>query len=78
MNQQFVSRSTVCKNCTAPICFTNIHRRELQSKAISLGLATHAVADAGRTQVESGSVTVLGIFGPDFIVNEVTGHLKLL
>lgn len=43
------------------------------------GINYYLVADAGRTQVEPGSLTVLGI-GPEYeeILNSVTGHLKLL
>lgn len=43
------------------------------------GLNTYIVADAGRTQIASGSLTVLCI-GPDTVrrVNSVTGSLKLL
>ena len=42
------------------------------------GLTWSIIQDAGRTQVDSGSMTVLGI-GPNKArdVNKVTGHLKL-
>ena len=51
----------------------------LQAKAISLGLVAEVIADAGRTQIEAGSYTVLGIGpGPLSVINSVTGHLKLL
>jgi hypothetical protein len=36
---------------------------EYQLKAVSVGLFTQIIADAGRTEVESGSKTVLGVFG---------------
>ncbi|EPE30353.1 Peptidyl-tRNA hydrolase II [Glarea lozoyensis ATCC 20868] len=51
----------------------------LQATAISLGLVAEVIADAGRTQIASGSHTVLGIGpAPKSLVDKVTGHLKLL
>ncbi|KAI9820685.1 MAG: hypothetical protein M1827_005054 [Pycnora praestabilis] len=51
----------------------------LQAQAVSLGLVAQVVQDAGRTQIASGSLTVLGIGpAPKSKVDEVTGHLKLL
>ncbi|KAH8710048.1 peptidyl-tRNA hydrolase PTH2-domain-containing protein [Phaeosphaeriaceae sp. PMI808] len=51
----------------------------LQAQAISLGLVAHVIHDAGRTQIASGSATVLGIGpGPKSVIDQVTGHLKLL
>ncbi len=51
----------------------------LQATAISLGLVAEVIADAGRTQIEAGSRTVLGIGpGPKSIIDKVTGGLKLL
>merc|ERR1712144_70018 len=51
----------------------------LQATAISLGLVAEVIADAGRTQIASGSHTVLGIGpGPASVINQVTGTLKLL
>jgi peptidyl-tRNA hydrolase, PTH2 family len=51
----------------------------LQAKAMSLGLVAEVIADAGRTQIASGSHTVLGIGpAPKSVIDEVTGHLKLL
>ena len=50
----------------------------LQRQAEGEGLAAVIVRDAGRTQIESGSATVLGIGpGPSEIIDKVTGHLKL-
>ena len=51
----------------------------LQATAISLGLVAEVIQDAGRTQIASGSHTVLGI-GParKSVLDKVTGHLKLL
>ncbi|ELP91395.1 peptidyl-tRNA hydrolase 2, putative [Entamoeba invadens IP1] len=52
---------------------------ELEKQAKGLGLITKKICDAGRTQVEPGSITVLGIGpGPKSVINEVTGKLKLL
>ena len=51
----------------------------LQATAISLGLVAEVIADAGRTQIASGSHTVLGIGpAPKGVVDRVTGGLKLL
>lgn len=51
----------------------------LQAQAVSLGLCAQIVRDAGRTQVASGSATVLGVGpGPKSVVDRVTGGLKLL
>jgi len=52
---------------------------DLAREAETAGLVCGVVRDAGRTQVQSGSVTVLGIGpGPVDTVHQVTGHLKLL
>ncbi|KAH8811540.1 peptidyl-tRNA hydrolase PTH2-domain-containing protein [Xylogone sp. PMI_703] len=52
---------------------------ELQAKALSLGLVAEVVVDAGRTQIASGSHTVLGIGpAPKSVIDQVTGQLKLL
>lgn len=50
----------------------------LQVQALSLGLAARVIQDAGRTQIASGTRTVLGILGPKGVVDRVTGELKLL
>ncbi|EEH40625.1 hypothetical protein PAAG_02601 [Paracoccidioides lutzii Pb01] len=50
----------------------------LQAQAVSLGLCAQVIQDAGRTQIASGSRTVLGILGPKGVVDGVTGSLKLL
>ncbi|TNY19540.1 PTH2-domain-containing protein [Rhodotorula diobovata] len=51
----------------------------LQASAQSLGVCARSIQDAGRTQVDPGTTTVLGIGpAPVRIVNQVTGHLKLL
>jgi peptidyl-tRNA hydrolase, PTH2 family len=50
----------------------------LQGQAISLGLVARVIRDAGRTQIQAGSATVLGVLGPKSVVDQVTGGLKLL
>ena len=53
--------------------------QELQAKAMSLGLCARVIRDAGRTQIASGTATVLGVGpGPKSVVDQVTGGLKLL
>lgn len=50
---------------------------DIISKAESFGLGAFAIHDAGRTEVEPGSLTVAAI-GPSYeeLVNVVTGHLR--
>lgn len=51
----------------------------LQAQAVSLGICAQVIHDAGRTQIASGSATVLGVGpAPKSKVDEVTGHLRLL
>lgn len=51
----------------------------LEAQARKAGLCAKSIRDAGRTQVAAGSKTVLGIGpGPVKIVDQITGHLKLL
>ena len=51
---------------------------ELKRNARALGLTAAIIRDAGRTQVEAGDATVLGVGpGPVEVVDQVTGHLKL-
>lgn len=52
---------------------------EYKEKAKKKGLITSKITDAGRTQIEPNTVTVLGI-GPDITekFEDVTGDLKLL
>ena len=50
----------------------------LASHARDAGVVFGVVRDAGRTQIASGTMTVLGIGpAPIEIVNQITGHLKL-
>ncbi|KAL7908115.1 peptidyl-tRNA hydrolase PTH2 domain-containing protein [Trichoderma velutinum] len=52
---------------------------ELRGKARAMGLTAEVIQDAGRTQIEAGSMTVLGVGpGPKSLVDKVTGELKLL
>ncbi|GAB1313350.1 peptidyl-tRNA hydrolase [Madurella fahalii] len=51
----------------------------LMARARSLGVPAEVICDAGRTQIASGSRTVLGVGpAPKSAVDAVTGHLKLL
>lgn len=51
----------------------------LMGKARSLGLTAEVIQDAGRTQIEAGSMTVLGVGpAPKSLVDQITGGLKLL
>lgn len=51
---------------------------QLERHARSVGLVTSIIRDAGRTQIASGSRTVLGVGpGPVELIDKVTGHLKL-
>ncbi len=54
------------------------HLLDLKRKAYELRLVNVIVHDAGRTQVQSGSLTVLALFGKGLEVDQVTGKLKLL
>ncbi|KAG0662369.1 Gluconate transport-inducing protein [Maudiozyma exigua] len=51
---------------------------ELYAKALSLDVNACVIHDAGRTQIEPGSATVLGIGpAPKAILDQITGDLKL-
>ena len=52
---------------------------KLEKDAVKLGIQTVRVNDAGKTQIPSGSLTVIA-FGPaqDGELDQLTGHLKLL
>ncbi|KID80479.1 uncharacterized protein G6M90_00g008940 [Metarhizium brunneum] len=53
--------------------------RDLRRKALDAGLMAEVIQDAGRTQIDPGSVTVLGVGpAPKSAVDKITGHLKLL
>ncbi|GAP85709.2 putative PTH2 family peptidyl-tRNA hydrolase [Rosellinia necatrix] len=51
----------------------------LMGKARSLGVTAEVIQDAGRTQIDPGSLTVLGVGpAPKSVVDQITGGLKLL
>lgn len=53
--------------------------REIHERALRSGLPSYLVIDAGRTQIASGSPTVVSVGpGPRSKVDEITSHLKLL
>jgi len=53
--------------------------RELQLKAKRRGLPVVVIRDRGLTQLDPDTVTCMGIGpGPSKLVDEVTGHLRLL
>ena len=51
---------------------------DLKRKAYECHIPNIIVHDAGRTQVEPGSLTVLALFGQSKHLDQVTGKLKLL
>jgi len=52
---------------------------QLMGVARSLDVTAEVIADAGRTQIDPGSLTVLGVGpAPKSLVDKITGHLKLL
>ncbi|XBW37904.1 hypothetical protein QEN19_003484 [Hanseniaspora menglaensis] len=54
------------------------HLQELWFKAKELGVMACPIRDAGRTQVEPGTVTVIGIGpAPKSVLDQITGGLKL-
>jgi peptidyl-tRNA hydrolase, PTH2 family len=64
---------TVCLKCTS-----EDQMNDLYDTARAIGLPAAIIRDAGRTEVEPGSKTVLAV-GPAFSSNidAITGHLKL-
>jgi len=60
-------------------CSSEMQLQELEAIAKSLNLCARSIQDAGRTEVEAGTTTVLGIGpAPVELVNQVTGKLRLL
>ncbi|ETW87519.1 hypothetical protein HETIRDRAFT_308236, partial [Heterobasidion irregulare TC 32-1] len=60
-------------------CSNEAELDSLQRQAKSLNLPAQSIRDAGRTQIATGSKTVLGIGpGPARLINQVTGKLRLL
>lgn len=69
-------------NCGQPKVVVKVDNEEqllqIMKTAKQNGLISVVVCDAGRTQVESGTRTVVGVGpGPVDIIDKVTGHLKL-
>ncbi|XP_050294157.1 probable peptidyl-tRNA hydrolase 2 [Anthonomus grandis grandis] len=54
------------------------HLLELYEKAKAAKVPAYIVRDAGHTQIPSGSITVLSLFGPEEDVNKISGELSLL
>lgn len=60
-------------------CWWDLAQLELSRLAEEQGIFTFVVVDAGRTQIAAGSRTVLAIGpAPKTLVDQITGHLKLL
>jgi PTH2 family peptidyl-tRNA hydrolase len=52
---------------------------EIYQKAKAAGLPVALIIDAGRTQLEPGTITCVGIGpAPSKLIDPITGHLKLL
>lgn len=51
---------------------------ELENQARSQNILTTLIHDAGRTEVKSGSMTCLGLFGRVNDIDKITGKLNLL
>jgi len=59
-------------------CETEEEMDLIRDTARELGIPTHVVQDAGRTQVAAGSRTVLALGpAPKNLIDAVSGHLKL-
>ncbi|KAK0168453.1 hypothetical protein PV327_002251 [Microctonus hyperodae] len=53
--------------------------KTLAKNAENEGLVTSIIRDAGKTQLNPGTITVLGVGpGPNSLINKVTSNLKLL
>ena len=59
-------------------CDSQKELMDIYHQAIKLGVPSEYIQDAGRTQVEPGSITVCAV-GPAklHIMDQITGHLKL-
>jgi len=69
--------------CGQPKIATKVNDEQslikLAEQASSLGLVNQVIRDAGRTQIAPGSLTALAVGpGPNHLIDEVTGSLKLL
>lgn len=54
------------------------HLLDLKQTALEMQIPNILVHDAGRTQIDPGSLTVLGLFGVSKDIDFITGKLKLL
>ncbi|CAD6891891.1 unnamed protein product [Tilletia controversa] len=60
-------------------CQTEEEMREVEANARRLGITARSIHDAGRTQIAAGTRTVVGVGpAPKSVMDQVTGHLKLL
>lgn len=52
---------------------------DIESRAKSnSSITTSIIEDAGRTEIESGSITCVGLFGTNEQLKPITGHLRLM
>ncbi|CAF3693897.1 unnamed protein product [Rotaria sp. Silwood1] len=52
---------------------------DIESRArTNASITTSIIEDAGRTEIESGSITCVGLFGTNKQLNPITGHLRLM
>ncbi|CAF2383819.1 unnamed protein product [Rotaria sp. Silwood2] len=49
-----------------------------QRASVNKSVVASIIRDAGRTEIASGSITCLGLFGTDSQLDPITGHLKLM
>ncbi len=49
-----------------------------QRASVNKAIVTSIIRDAGRTEIASGSITCLGLFGKNNQLDPITGHLKLM
>ena len=68
-----------CEKIVVLECHSLESIKSIQTKASELGVYTAPIADAGRTEVDPGTITCMAV-GPNYehIVDKITGHLKLL
>lgn len=77
--QHFIILSIICREKKVVLKGTNdVHLQELQKLATEKNMHSYLVRDAGRTQIPEGSITVLGLFGEENLVNSISGKLGLL
>ncbi|KAG5176112.1 peptidyl-tRNA hydrolase PTH2-domain-containing protein [Tribonema minus] len=71
---EYLAQAKICVKCPE-----ESEMWQIREKAEAAGLVTYMVADAGRTQIPSGSRTVLGIGpAPETAFLGITDHLKLM